>query len=185
MRHMRNFCTVSGIEQIMQEENTTPEVSQSAFSLIELVIYMAIFSLLLTVLFSMFTSIFTVQMESQATSSVEQDGRFILSRLMYDMNRAQAIVAPANLGDEGSTLQLTIEGIDNSYNLDGDALVLTNNQGTNQLNSFNTKVSNLVFKRLGNLSGKHTIKISFTISSRLGQNAPYEQENFQTTVGLR
>lgn len=158
---------------------------QKGFSLIEMVVYLAIFSLLITVVLEMFLSILNVQQESEATSSVEQDGRFILLRLMYDINKAEIISIPATLGEETNSLQINIEGIGNIYSLDDNNLILTNNQGTDQLNSFNTQISVLTFKRLGNISGKNSVRINLTIKSKIGKNVTLEEKSWQTTVGLR
>src|SRR5579859_4809889 len=62
--------------------------NQKGVTLIELIIYMGIFSTLLMVLVQLFGSIVNVSLESQSNSSVSQDSRFILSRMSYDIRLA-------------------------------------------------------------------------------------------------
>lgn len=59
---------------------------KKAFTLIELLIYMALVGLFLVVLTNMLVTILEAQAESTAVSLVDIDGRFILARLSYDAN---------------------------------------------------------------------------------------------------
>src|SRR5215469_6141095 len=85
------------------------------YSLIELVLYIGILSILLAVLTSIFSSVVDVQLESNATSSVDQDGRFLLSKLLYDVKSSSSIVTPATPGVQSSTMQVTINSINYTY----------------------------------------------------------------------
>lgn len=154
------------------------------FTLVELLISMGLLAIILSVITSLFVSVIETQLESQATSSVDQDGRFVLTRLSYDIHRANSITTPAVLGGQGSTLQLVIGGISYTYALNSNTLELTNNLGADKINSTNTTVSNLNFRRLGNtLSGKNTIEIQYTVTSKITK--PQETRNYKTTVGIR
>lgn len=158
------------------------------FTIPELLVFMALLSVFLIVLTEIFVSVLSVQTESESTSAVEQDGRFILARFIHDINQASAITAPNYLGSPASnTLQITVDGINYSYSLNGVDLALTNDQGVNNLNSVDTNISNLAFTRLGNdLLGKNTLKLSFTIASKaINKTGQPEVKNFTTTVGMR
>ncbi len=145
---------------------------------------MGLMSVILTILTSLFVSVIEAQLESQATSSVDQDGRFILTRLSYDIHRANSIVIPATLGGQGETLQFISSGITYTYTLNGSILNLTDNTGTEIVNSPRTTVTNVSFRRLGNtLSGKNTIEIQFTVTSTVTR--PQETRTYKTTVGIR
>ena len=61
---------------------------KKAFTLIELLIYMALVGLFLVVLTNMLATILETQAESTAASLVDIDGRYILARLAYDANTA-------------------------------------------------------------------------------------------------
>ena len=170
---------------INQFNNLTIKQLKPGFTLVELLIYMALLSIFLITLTGIFVNIMEVQLESDATSAVDQDGRFILSRLAYDINRAQNVTNPSGLGSTTSNLDFTIPGISYSYSLNANNLQLSENGQPSNLNSSETQVSNLTFQRIGNLLGKHTFKIQFTITSKTQRPSGPETKTFTTTIGLR
>lgn len=158
---------------------------QVGFTLTELLVYMAVLSVLLVVLTDIFVTVIENRLEYESQSSIASDGRFILTRLMYDIGRADTITTPASLGEETPALQMTASGINYTYTVNGDNLEATDNTGAYQLNSVESTISNVRFKRLGNVSGKHMIQISFSVTSKTRRKFGLETSNFQTTVGLR
>jgi type II secretory pathway pseudopilin PulG len=153
------------------------------FTLIELVLYMGLMSILVGVLGSVFATIVDVQLETEATSSVDQDGRYILSKLLYDVKTATAIGTPGSAGVTSSTLQMTVNSVSYTYSLDsGGNLQVLNNFGTNILNSYDSQISNLSFQRIGNGGSNDTIKTSFTVTSRTQRKSGPESRTFQTTL---
>ncbi|MDP2585655.1 MAG: prepilin-type N-terminal cleavage/methylation domain-containing protein [Candidatus Levybacteria bacterium] len=161
--------------------------SQKGVSIIEMILYMAILSVLLTILTSIFVSALDVQSESQATSSVEQDGNYILARLAYDIHRAQNINIPVTNGETNDNFQVVINGINYTYIVDANNnLILTDDLGINNLNNYGTNISGFSVQRLGNVGGvENTLKINFTITSRTKRISGFEIKNFQTNLSLR
>ena len=161
--------------------------SQKGVTIVELLLYMSILSILLTILTSVFVSALDVQSESNAVSSVEQDGNYILARLAYDIHRAQSINIPASNGATSDNFQIVIGGINYTYSIDANNnLILVNNLGTNNLNNYGTSVSGFSILRLGNAGGiENTLKINFTVTSRTKRISGYEVKNFQTNISLR
>lgn len=155
--------------------------------MVELLLYMSILSILLTVLSSIFTSALDVQSESQAASSVEQDGNYILARLTYDIHRAQSISIPATNGETSNNFQIVVEGVSYTYSIDANTnLVLTNNLGINNLNNYGTTISDFSVQRLGNAGGiENTLRIKFTVTSRVKRISGFEAKSFQTNLSLR
>ena len=145
---------------------------QKAFTLVELIIYMGIMAIFLTVLTSIFLSVLDVQLQSEATSAVQTDSRYILSRLVYDIHRASSITIPAASGQTANSLVLDVA----SFASVGENLQIN---GTDNLNSFATSLTNFSVTRLGNPSGKHTLTINFTLTDRS------EIKDYQISVGLR
>src|SRR5690242_20616871 len=86
------------------------------FTLIELLIYMGIFSILLLILTKMFTAIIDVHLESQATSSVSQDGNYIMTRLSSDIRKAKTVVLPAP-GTQDTQLHIKASGFDETFQI--------------------------------------------------------------------
>ncbi len=146
---------------------------------------MGIFAIVLTLLTNVFVTSMEIQIESQSQSSVHQDGRYLLAKLMYDINQSDSIVAPTSLGQQSNTLQLTIDGASQSYAISNNRLALTNSLGTNYLTGPDTQISNLSFTRVGNVSGKNTIVINFVLTSLEQKKSGSESQSFETVVGVR
>lgn len=158
---------------------------QRGFTIVELLIYMGILSIILGILSMIFVQIIDSQLESQATSSVEQDSRFLLSRFMYDINHASSIVSPA-LGATSNSFQIVREGVTYTYSINGnnDLQVATNTE-TDTLNGYDTSVSGLSFQQLGKLGGENSVRIELTLTSRTLRKSGPETRNVQTTVSTR
>jgi type II secretory pathway pseudopilin PulG len=159
--------------------------SQKGFTIIELIIYLGIFPIVLLTLTQVFGLVLDTLSESQAKSSILQDSEYVVSRLSYDIRRADQVLLPANLGEEGASLQISMDGENYLYSLNDSNLQLTNDSGSELLNGYDTIVSDLKFTRLGNQEGKDTISLSFTITSKTLYRGRPEAKTFQTTFGLR
>lgn len=159
---------------------------KKGYTLIELLIFMGMFSILIVVFTEILGSVLDVRRESESVSAVEQDGSFLLNRLSYDISRATSINSPNLVGTTDTVLDLTIDGVNYVYALNGSDLELTTGGSSYQINGVNTTVSNLSFTRIGNDDGKDTIQLSYTLTSvtqRAGVGS--EVRNYQITVGLR
>lgn len=159
---------------------------QKGFTLIELVLYMGLMTILLSMMTSVFTTITDVQVESNATSSVDQDGRYILAKLLYDFQSSTPVIinTPATPGTSSTSMSLTLNNdVTNAvYSVNGsNNLILTNSLGTNQLNSADTSVASFSARRIGNLSTSDTVEISFTVRSRTQQRSGFETKTFTST----
>lgn len=155
------------------------------FTIVEMLVYMGLLTGFLVVLTQIFLSSLDVQLASERTSSVAQDGRYILSRLEYDVARAQAITVPVALGGQAGSLQLTIAGIPHTYLVDNGNLTLTNALGTNTVNSVGTGISGFTVRRLGNVNGKQSARVSFILTSTTEGPTGPEVRTYQTTIGIR
>lgn len=157
-------------------------------TLIELLLYMMIFSILTVALFQLFVMIIETQLESQSTSSVLVDGQYVLNRFNYDIKRAKNIISPMT-GGQSSTLELSIDTTTYIYTLTNGNITIASSgaQTSDQLNSTNTNVSDLSFTHLGDTQGNNTdtITISFNINSNVSRQGGPQSENFKTTFGIR
>jgi len=158
---------------------------KKGFTLVELILYMALMAIFLIILTEIFVSILEVKKESEAVSAVEQDGRFLLSRFNHDLNRATSVSTPATLGDSSSSLVLVIGGDTFTYSLSSGNLQITNTNGTDNLNSSGSTISNVSFQRIGPSGGEPTIKITYTVTSATERVGGAETKTFNTSVGLR
>ena len=160
------------------------KLDQGGFTLVELLVYVGVLSLLLMALSNVFGIIVDTQLESRSIADVDQDGRYIIARLIYDTHQASTIITPSSPGSQSATLQISVNSINYTYSLNNGNLELTNNQGTDQLNSASTTVSGLSFTRIGNGDNTDTIRANFTVTSTTQRNAGPEVRTFQTTFGL-
>ena len=158
---------------------------QSGFTLIELLLFTALFSVVLGILVNLFSVLVDTQSEVQSTSAVENDSKFIISRLIYDIQRADSMSVPASIGDESSSLSLSIDGTTYLYEIQNGNLELTVDGESNTLNSVFTQISELTFFRHGNIGGKNAVLVELTLDSRSEVAAGAETKTVTTTIGLR
>lgn len=162
-----------------------PPAGRQGFTIVELLIYSGILVTFLYVMTSMFTAILDTKLESETASAIVQDGQYLFSRLAYDIERADTLVTPAALGGQSSALALRIGGVEYMYAVSGGNLELTNDIGTFPLTSFGTNISNLSFRRYGNVDGKHSVRIVFTLTSTTQRPGGADVRDFETTIGMR
>lgn len=158
------------------------------FTLVELLIYIGIFSILILVLFQLLSSIFDLQLESQSSTSVTQDSRFIINRFSYDLGQADTVTVPAFLASASSTLQFSKNSTTYTYSLQNGNIILANSSlgSLDELNSHNTTVSNLTFTRLSDSESENsTVTMSFTLTSTIIKRGETASEDFTITVGTR
>ena len=160
--------------------------SQKGFSLVELLIYMGILSVLIGVLSTLLGNIFDVQLDSSSSSSVDQDTRYIHAKLIHDFQTNDPVIikVPLLLGVPSQSLRINANGeaTDTTYSIDGNGnLVLTNNAGTFNLNSEGTSISNLSATRIGTGGDNDTVRVSFTVTSRTHETSGNETRTFQST----
>lgn len=157
----------------------------SGFTLVELLIFMGLFSVILVVLSSLFAAIIQQQLENQGMSAVETDTTYLTSRLAYDFDRATTIIEPVGNGDSSQILTLEIGGQEYEYSLTGETLELTTPSETVALTSPRTRVSNVQFQKIGNESGVPTVRVQMTLSSLAENSTGQESSEIDTIFGLR
>ncbi len=157
------------------------------FTLVELIMSIGILSILIGVMTTLFGQIIDTSLDSRATSGIDQDGKFIIARLAYDMQRASDIITPPIPGSTTSnSLTIKVNSIDYTYDSDGGGnMRLTNNNGANILNSNTTQVSDLTFQRLGIGDTTDTVQVKFRLTSRIKETSGTETKSFQTTLGIQ
>ncbi len=161
-------------------------MKRRGFSIIELLIYMGIISVFLVILAGILVAVLDSQLKSEAATSVDQSSQYLISRLQYDIRRATGITTPVNLGDTASSLVLTIGGSSYTYAVSAGVLTLATGVKTYNLSPFDVVFSGFSVTRLGNISGKNSVQIGFTVTSlakdTTGQNAV---RSYLTTVDVR
>jgi prepilin-type N-terminal cleavage/methylation domain-containing protein len=163
------------------------QAAAQGFTLVEMLIAMGLMTIFLVVLSDIVVTVGQVSQESDATSTVAEDGRYILSRLSYDIERATSVTTPAALGNTTNNLVLVIGGVTYTYSINGsNNLQLVVSPNTDTLNGGDTTISNFTVQRLGNSGGKETLTVNFTVTSKTFRNgSTLESKTYTTTVGRR
>ncbi len=140
---------------------------RKGFSIVELLLYMGLMSILLVLMGQILFAVLEIQLRGQASSDVQQDGEYILARIGYDVRRASAIVVPATPGQAGNTLELTIGGVNYyTYGVSGSNLQLTAGGIAQNLTSFGSAVSNFTVTEVAGAVGvRPSVDVSFTLTS--------------------
>ncbi len=159
--------------------------NQNGFTLIELIIFMGLFSIIITILTSLFAATVQQQMSTQALSSSESDAAYLLARLEYDIDRATSVNEPFAIGETSSNLELTISGNTYQYSVIDGVLLLETPTGTHRLTNPRSTVESISFQKIGNTGGAPTIKILMQIKG-IAENIPVPQiATLDTTILLR
>lgn len=158
---------------------------KKAFTIIELLLYMGILSIILLVFIDLFISMSRLRTETEAVSNVQQDNNYLLNKFIYDIHQASSISVPALPAAQSSTLNLLINGTNYVYASQSGNLVLSDGINSFQMNGYDTTLTNLLFTRLGSGDSHDLIKINLSIRSRVKNQKGYETQSFETMVGMR
>jgi len=158
---------------------------KSGFTLVELMVYSSILVIFLYIMTALASQLLEVQLESETTSALTEDSRFILNRFSYDIARASSVVQPASFGAQTPTLVLQIGQATYTYAVQNGNLTLTDPTETAALNSYGSSVSNITFQRYGNVNGKPSVRLTFTLTSVAKRAGGAETHDYEATYGTR
>lgn len=169
-------------------KNMSKKISKNhkGFTLVELLMVMGILGLLMIVLFQVFGSILDLKIRSEATTSVAQDSRYVLTRLTYDIARADSITVPSESVTD-NTLELVVEGVTHVYTLDGNTLKLSVDGGSSEsLNGISTLITSLSFTRFADIDGLSSVQINLGIKpTTIQPGGASGERTLITTVATR
>jgi len=137
------------------------------FTIVELLLYMALFSVLITIVSNIFMDTMQLQLQSQSTSVVTQNMDYIFARFGYDIYKASGITTPASAGQSGPVLTINISGQSYTYSLSGSNLILTTPAGSFTLNTPDVSVTAFTATHLDGFSAKPNIHIGLTLTSNI------------------
>jgi hypothetical protein len=158
-------------------------------TIVELLVYMGLLMIFLAVLLDIFVAILNAKLESQSTSAISSDTRYILSQLAYGVNNADNITTPSSWGVAGNTLTVSKSGVADTYSLDPSGnLNVTRGGVVMKLNGNDTTLTDISFTKIGNPSvsgNKPTVKVLFTIKSLITVHSGNQTQTVQTAIGIR
>ena len=160
-------------------------------SLIELLIYIALLSVILLVISSAFISISKTGGVVDARTEVNSNARFAVNKIIQDVKSASAVSVPTIVGGTAVTLQLTVSGDTILYDVSAGQLRRKVNAGAAEPVTSNlVTVSTPTFTRLENYNSVFqatttTIGVNMTITHvNTGSDYIYSS-TINTTAALR
>ncbi len=167
--------------------NTTHNTTSNGYTLIELLLYVAIVGSLLTAISFYFSLALEARVKNQTISEVDQQGTFLMDTITQTIRNATSITTPAAAGS-GTTLTLVVPtgGLSpTTFNLSGDTLQITESGGAAvALSNGNIQISSLTFKNLTRASTPGVVQISFIVSrtNPLSRNMYDYQKTFTSSA---
>ncbi|HSX58124.1 MAG TPA: prepilin-type N-terminal cleavage/methylation domain-containing protein [Candidatus Saccharimonadales bacterium] len=163
--------------------------NQKGTSLIELLLYIAILSIIFVVIVDLSISSGSLKQEAESQTSLQTDASYLVNRLSYEVKNSDTITSPASLGQTSSSLVLTTGSETHTFSLSGANLLYQKTLGlitsSANLNSNLTSVSNLAVQRLGSGSGKASFKITFSLTDLKPTQQGTLTKNFEVIATTR
>jgi prepilin-type N-terminal cleavage/methylation domain-containing protein len=160
------------------------------FTLVELIIYIAILSVVLLGIVSTMYLVFSARSKAYAVNEVEEQGALIMESMARTIRSADAINSPA-IASSSSTLSVaTYDLTKNPTVFDLNANQIRIKEGAASavvLNNSRLTVSNLLFTNVSRSGTAGVIKIEFTLSYANPGNAKEfnYSKTFYSSVALR
>lgn len=163
---------------------------KKGFTLIEVLLYMAILSIVVLALSSFTVLSYTSRVKANVIAEVEQQGSQTMSLISYNIRNAASIISPVS-GVSDSSLTLTEYIGSNSptiFSQLGNAMNIT--EGANaaiDITSNRVVISGLLFQNLSRPNTPGVIKISFTLTHINPSNRGeyIYSKTFTSTISLR
>ena len=161
------------------------------FTIIELIIYIAIFGMIVVGLISFALSVTTARAKTYASTEVEANGRIALAIVRGKVRAATAVTASGSVfnADPGVLrLQMpdgSVTIIDLDAN-DGRLRIKEGNAAPLYITSRDVKVTNLIFENLSQAGEREEVNIYLTLSYGTRTSADYSYTwSGRTAVGVR
>ena len=164
-----------------------PDKNGSGFTLVEVLLYLAIAGSVLVVVSLFLSLIMQMRVRNEITAEVEQQGQFVMQRITQVLRNAQVVNSPA-VGN--SSTQLSVDSDGQTVVFDGGGTTLTESQNgapAQDLTAANLKLSNLSFSNISNSGSPGLIRVQFTLSYNSSSNdSSYNYfADFYDSVALR
>ena len=154
---------------------------QSGFTLIEVIVYLALFAILFCGVFVAAFSVIESSGKNQSRAMMQEEGEFLLAKINWAVSNAESVQVP----EEGH-LRATVSGDNLEFQQDGDYLILKRNDDSGEpLNNSAVQVINLFFVDIfatGN--GEKGINYGFDLNSNT-PNGMSLTSHFESTAYLR
>lgn len=158
---------------------------RKAFTLIELLIYVAIFSVVIVAFITIFVSIIQIQSKQSASGEVESQSQFLLQQVQYYVEEASLIDMPQDTATTTLTLRMANPNADPTYITlaSGTIYLQQGATGTPEaLSSNQVAISNLSFTKHSNPPGHDSVSVAMTVSYNTSNIEQMFSQAFQTSI---
>jgi len=188
------FSISSAFIRLYQILNPRKSASTKAFSLLELLLYVAILVIIMVFLSGAFLSFLRGRSRVEAKNEVNSNLHFAVEKISQDVASASSVSIPASAGATSTSLVLIVSGSEVTYCVSGGQLRRQVsgpcNSSSSAITSSNITVATSTFTRLENTNtvlGKTIVSIEISLSMGYNSASPdwqYEASR-KTTVSLR
>lgn len=135
---------------------------KKAFTLVELLVTMGIFTVLFSVLSQVFASVIETRLKSEVESQLAREQGWILARMAYDVNRAEAITSVG----VSNILSLTIGGASYSYQVIDGMLYFGPVGAIQPVLDHEIEVTDFEITRMLDLAEAESVKVNLTLRAK-------------------
>lgn len=164
-------------------------IKQAGTSLIEVILYIALFSIIIIVVVDLLITSGSLKTESESQSGIQTDAGFITSRLNYEIRNSDTIITPVLGNPPTGSLVLTSDSETHTFSLSGSNLLyqktISGVTTTANLNTNLTNVSSLNFQPMGNIGGKLSVKINFVLTQVKANQQGNQSKNYEIITTTR
>lgn len=159
------------------------KINIKAFTLVEMILYVAICSVLLLSLSSMFSYLLGSRVKSQAITEVNQQGFLVMSLITSTIRNAKSVDIPL-MGNTSPTLSVTVQSPVLSptiFLVSSSTLVTTEGAGVAiPITNSRVRVSDVLFENISSASSTDKIiRITYTLSYLSG--SPRQEYSYTKT----
>ena len=181
---MRAFTTTNeerGTSLLVLRQSAVGAKAAPAFTLIEALVYIALFAILLGGFVVSAYSMFESNGRNQTKAMLQQEKNFVIGKINWALSGAQTVTVPAVNSSNGALTLTKYTGTPVSIALIGSAVTVDGSPITNS----NVTVSKLVFIRTyAGGTSPESVEAGFTITARAPGGMPVTQ-TASTTVYIR
>ncbi len=157
--------------------------SRAGFTIIELLIFSAIFAVIAVAFLAALVSTIQVQTRQSAVAAVNQESQFLLETIQQYVGSSNLIDLPTDVATTTLKLRLASSTIDPAYIYLSDTtayLKQTDSGAPQPLTSNKVSVSNLTFTKRANPPGHDSVNVVFSIS----YNTSNIKQSFLQSLGI-
>jgi prepilin-type N-terminal cleavage/methylation domain-containing protein len=157
---------------------------KKGFTLIEVLIATAIFTLVIIAFIGIFVTVTGVQVRQNSAAAVNEESQFLLQKIQYYIQLSSLVSSTQDLASSTLVLRMPSSSLDPTiFTLSNGTVYLQLASGTPQpLTSNRVSVSNLLFTRRSNAPGYDAVNVSFTVAYNTSNIKQMLAQALQTSV---